>query len=855
MDKIKALQIWERLFGDKDVAYDFASHPMKKEDFQNQASHYGWDIDFKSPYIPTDDNCLPCSLNTISFRQKKTSFKVGNNLFEVRRGERRGTFSIYDVTDRNNPINTDPTIENQDPEYNKKRFHLLATSALNPIFKEEEHFMIPTASSISENAFMNRLEEDNFDEYQDSEIQEKSEEQTVDNDESIVEEVSKEQEEIDPEFTIDENIENIEEESEDDSKTCEEMIESTKETDEQKEVVNDESITSQNDTIKLEEIKLDTEIDKKDDNDESKFHQLFEDESLDEEIVEEQNYEDNSLTPQEENEKLNLKIEELKKENDKLHDENNSLNEKRSQLKADLNQLDAQAELVDDQIDILSLENNQLSNQLNELKSKYDEVIKENDNFKEENESLYNKLIKTQEEKKVILEEKDRLVARAELLSNKIALVESEKNDREQQLVNEKTNTEYSLKNKDDTISSLQSELDKSMRLILLINCFGDPDYIEEVENILKESSLPYNEETVKKVLEDNPQYKKKKDDEISSIKGTSALVYDGETEYNYIDKYRKEKAYNYYSKIYGEDKNTVSDYAGRYINLDDYLDTNSDCGWDYALINPNEEESLDNIFIANIKSIKEYRFDTIFESNDHKYKVIKENGKYKISSDDFITDPYDFSQAMRITKSNLEETSTMIYIFMKAVGINTSEINNEYLMELFSLLDRTVKRCCPHSFIEMKSVIGSGKGNYALITFDGSVKEAYREVLDYALLLNSYRREFRNEEKLNAVIVLNELEIPYSKRHFDFDALLNETRDDELRALRYEFNMTVINSTIKRTIHIGPRILDKLAIDQSSLKPSQIGSGNFAKMYNFSKEFKVYNFVYSLTHKEENVE
>ena len=97
MDKQQAFQIWESFFGDKQVAYDFASHPMKKEDFQNRQSHYGWDIDLKKPFLNRMDNYLPCSLNTIGFRQGKPTFKVGNNLFEIRKGKVYGTFSIFDI--------------------------------------------------------------------------------------------------------------------------------------------------------------------------------------------------------------------------------------------------------------------------------------------------------------------------------------------------------------------------------------------------------------------------------------------------------------------------------------------------------------------------------------------------------------------------------------------------------------------------------------------------------------------------------------------------------------------------------------------------------------------------------------
>ena len=155
MEKEQAFKIWEKIFGDKEVAYDYASHPMKKEDFQKEDSYYSWDIDKKQPYLVRDDNYIPSSLNTMSFRNGKSTFKVGNNLFEVRKGKVYGTFSIYDITDRNHPLNMDPTEENQDPEFNKKRFHEIATSYHGA--SKDPRFLVPTMSSIEKHVFDDNL--------------------------------------------------------------------------------------------------------------------------------------------------------------------------------------------------------------------------------------------------------------------------------------------------------------------------------------------------------------------------------------------------------------------------------------------------------------------------------------------------------------------------------------------------------------------------------------------------------------------------------------------------------------------------------------------------------------------------
>ena len=1094
MDKEHALEIWEELFPGKDVAYDFASHPMKKEDFKKEDSYYGWDIDEKKPYLNREDNFFPCSLNTMGFRQKKPSFKVGNHLFEVRKGKSYGTFAIYDITDRNHPINMEPSEENQEPSFNRARFHEIAVSQ----HSLDSRFMIPTPSSIIKNVFQQKLDESDVamentvsqddicendeeevtKEVTDSQPQQESfaleekidedmkteEPQEPEEEKNSIEEVMETKEEDHPEEAKIPEIIEDDEEGEESFKPEEGQVEAEEETPLEPEQETDDSMLEQlrkqldenmaeisslnmqvstlsaekedleqknlalvdenenvkknasatllesknqvssmtermnailalSDTLKArineqqdELIKKKTEIENltlekeklegelslaKDSNvslseelngysskiiltkeeydamtenvlkDKAKLEELDSEnvslksslESLKEEsnriIKEKEELENNSTCLNREKEETSSKMEELlqernglsdelegkKKENGELleqigklnaaieslhtqvssldisfsslQDEKNKLDEEKEDLAKRLSQeeekstslssqleeakknfdsLDAQEELTSGQIATLEEENKNLKASLEEEKNQssqlQDRLEFSDERFnslsieKEENEKNLNKQILDEQAKNELLKnEKEQLDSKINALNEKVVSLQSEIETKDQDYLEKKNALELSNKSKDETLLLVQKERDEGVRKNLYLSLGGMMEHYDELVSYLNDEGLPFNEEEIHRFFLLHRDYRNKV---MDCYEETNPEIVSSSTEevpYHKEEKEREEKALNYYDQIFSTEKNKVSDFAGRYIVLNDYQNKDSEYSWDYILLDSSLPETLDNILIANEKSLKDYRPDQAFFTNGHRFETILIDSKKKIVSADYISDPYDFTQAIRITRNNQEKISPLIYLFIKIVGINSASPDEKSLMEFFDLMDRTVKRCCPLSFIEMKTVVGINKGNYAFITFDGGINDAYRETLDYALLLNSYRREYKLQNRLNAVIVLNEVDVPFSKRHLDYDALLTQTRDDELRALRYEFNMAVINSTIKRTLHIGPKIIDKLPLDQNLLKPSQIGMGNFAKMYRFDKEFKVYNFVYSLSHKEEKTE
>ena len=122
MNKEQATKLWEQIYGGSEEAYDFSSVKLLKDDFVKEGCDTGWTVDRKQESGPfTPDNVIIASLSSVRIRNKRSSFKVGNRLYEIRKGKKYKTYSLYDVTDSKNPICVDPSDENQTPEYNRNR--------------------------------------------------------------------------------------------------------------------------------------------------------------------------------------------------------------------------------------------------------------------------------------------------------------------------------------------------------------------------------------------------------------------------------------------------------------------------------------------------------------------------------------------------------------------------------------------------------------------------------------------------------------------------------------------------------------------------------------------------------------
>ena len=561
--------------------------------------------------------------------------------------------------------------------------------------------------------------------------------------------------------------------------------------------------------------------------------------------------------------------------NQKKNDYERMLNEKESEnitLKNDnryyLNQIDqfkTEKVMQDERFRNVSLENDELRKQIQDIKEsssakedekekEYQELNQKYEDLKKENESLSSAQIAYTAEKESILSDKEAFYDKTVQLNVKL----NENQTTIDKLTQENESLQKELEENQaahkEAVSLLMKQKAEADGKVLFMTCGGDVEHYPEYLFYLADSDKTNTQENALEALALYPSWHRKDEQRVSTLldgektdNANVSLLSESDVSYLEEEKENREKALSYWAMKYG-DIDQTTDFAGRVININNYLDKDNSHGWNYIKVNSHDREYDGNIVIANMRTLLDYKESEDFKSNGQSFKVVEENGAYHIESKDYVTDPYNLNKTLQITKENLAKRSPIIYLFVKVLGNNNAAPDSGKLLEFYDLIDRTVRRTCSRSFIEMKTVTGSA--NYAFLTFDGTIDGSYKEALDYALLLNSYRNELRKEENgINAVIILNQVEIPYSYRHFGFEQTLALSKDVEMRAISYEFIQTaIVNSTIRKTIHIGPSILDNLPLDQSSLKESYIGqTKSFSEIYNFKKRFYTYNFVFSL--------
>lgn len=1053
MDKETAFSLWESLFPGQEEAYDYASHKIRKEDFRNGESEYGWDVDMIKPRSAggtyRNDNLLPACLSTILLRDGKSAFRIGNLLYEVRKGRRYGTFAIYDTTQRDHPIDLTPDEKTQDPLFNEERMarslgrkkeERIPAKALDlnaplrngllraDITKEGEEPLAEEKEQEKENDVLTTEEKTSFVE---PSFEEKSEEEKVEEEEAVKteetasvvenEEVAEEQEEvsapIEPEEekaeekpieeetveekTVEENVPVIETEE---KETIEETVhgkvleereepvftvpEEKKEDDVAKRLAEQEKILEETRkrgdslkeqleekmkelsllkeelaTVKVqkEELAGDLEKERKEHDDLSSRLLALEEEKngltktlqekeesllklseslqgrkeedgqvlllkqdiekaraeirqKDETIAslskDKSDFETSLAAKEEEKTRLQEKMAELEKEilagkNDwtaekeklvadketaenelaqlrKAKEEDLLQNENERKEKDSLLQVKENAiQALEDEKGKLLEEKASANKEIERLQTRLQEESQEKEETIHAKMELEGKLNASLEKEKGLTEEKEKADKEIERLQGEIAAI-NEKGMQNESLMIEKDKNialltdekeENAKKAEDKTredeekIESLEEEKkrqeeenEKLREKILLCSCHGKEEAYPTIKEKILAEGLEYNKENIEKILYENPDLVQPIDNRIyKAPKPTNAkeekVELDRRIDFSYKNDERERKAYNYYEKLIGEGKIDATDFASREIKERHYRREDTPFGWDYALFDPNAPEEEGNVFVANLKTIAEYRPGTRFHANGHEFSVVEKNGKKHFVSLDSIADPYDFENALQVSENNLQKKTPLIYIYVKACGVTSTFPERKAVNAFFDLVDRTVKRCAPASFIEMQANSGSNS-DYLFLTFDGNRNNAYKEAFDYAILLNSYRTQFKKKGGLNAIIVLDEIEVPFSMRHLSFDRLYSETKDVDLNAIRYDLTLTtVISNTVKRTVHIGPQILDKVPISRDRLNPSRLGSGTFSDLFGFGKSYMECNFVFDLTRKadEEN--
>ena len=550
---------------------------------------------------------------------------------------------------------------------------------------------------------------------------------------------------------------------------------------------------------------------------------------------------------------LNKIIDELKNKN--LTDEKEYLQISELKKESDANLLEYQ-----NQIEDLTKINNEKETALNELQQKL-VLLKEelNKNEQEKAELIKNNQL-TDEDKAKLSQSLSEAQSSIVALTSKYNELNDEFNDvqnKYQSLVSEKEE----LLKKEEAISqenidlqnskqNLSDELTRTKEYLFMTEQQISITKYDEVKTWLSEKNLSFDKENLKKYLDEHPEAKIS-DRQFYDVEADSLVLEENLTALA-LRKQKAIKAKEFYQELYGSD-NDIVDFSGREIKFNAYGDKKSKYGWNYVLYDEKKEESPDNVLIANIKSLADFKRDSSFITNGHSFIVSEIGGKPCVTSQDFVTDPYNFSQALQVSENQIKQKSHLIYIFIRLIGASLSIIDKNSIYKFVDIIDKTAKKCCPKSFIDMQVNIDSNM-DYISIIFDGENDDAYREATEYAILINSYRRNFYDLNMLNAIIILDEIEVPYTLRHVTFKELITKVEDQGLTVIKYDLLHKIINSTIKRTIHVGKQIKDKIGEYQNSLRPSTLARGEFAEVYHNDYSYNELNLIYNLRRKAQNL-
>ena len=976
MDKEQALRIWDRLFPGREVAYDYASHPLRREDCQNRESAEGWDVDFVKPLsqggTTAMENLLPAAFSTILLRGGRTSFSIGEKIYEVRRGRAYKTFALFDVTDRQHPIDLTPDEENQDPEYNRRRMdESLGKTVSDPRRKD---FNAPLRNSLLDRVIQKEGAEDQGDlpsegkaeqsrpideegtngvpapipetvegspeesrpalEERESPMEEEAlpteEGPALEEDRTEKEDGQKDDERERIIVELREEIERLRQEREqreEEYKALEERLRSLQETraelESQLRQQEDEKERSRQELegqiLRLQHSKeeLETVVQQRDEEEKELKERLdsFELErnqyrqKEESRLQEEVNRQAEIQRIQEKERQLSESLQHLKGEKEELQTKLEEriraqvLFEERTRQEQEKREEEFRSLRSENQQ--IALENEQLREESAKLAQEKEQgerresdgqaaLEKEREERRLEREGYQASLARKEEESRSLQQEKERLQARLEEAEqNRLSAVEEWKAQKEQEerLLKEKEEqdaeitglNEKSLQNEallvqkdaqlqrqQEEIEGLRQEAERNRRekealeekraeseregkrlqeVLLLVTLGGKEEAYSAIKEELGGRGFAYDRENIETILSLHPEYLKEDEGRILFVpKASESQVQEipapriaslgvEEVQERLERSKDKEEALSLFHEL-GKGKDVITDFAGRKIARDCYGEDAPE-GWNVFKV-----DDKDGI-VANVATIKEIKKDVPFLSNQHLFELAQQDGRWAVTSKEAIVNPYDLLNAIEISQENSARRSPLIYLYVKAVGTTASFADRKELAVFFDLLDRTSRRCCPLSYLQME--VESQKFDQAFLTFDGTVPGAYKEVFDYAILINSYRDAFRKRGKLDAILVLDEVAVTPGQRHDCYERLCVSTKDPDLNVTRLNLCFSgAVSTPIRRTLHIGPNVLGKVPIATEQLRPSRLGQ-EFSKENADKGSYMECNFIYTL--------
>jgi len=399
--------------------------------------------------------------------------------------------------------------------------------------------------------------------------------------------------------------------------------------------------------------------------------------------------------------------------------------------------------------------------------------------------------------------------------------------------------------------------LERKEKETLLLRLGLDTTRRTDIEDSLAQNGLSFSEEDLTRLLPLHPEWKGpstfplydlpaiEKDSQIPSGLKPSVLELRTKQVASFeLEEKQKAEDRALFEERYGVESNVASDFAGRTMRKSDVGNSDSLNGFGETLLDPSAPRTKENVLLANYATLKEFRPEGPFVANGHPFQVRTVDGVPQLTSPDVLTNPFRFDVSMRQLKESASHSFPLIYLYVRFLGLAGARPSEDDLRLFADFVERSAGQVCPNALLNLET----GRERLFL-SFDGTKENVYDQTMQYAILLNSYRKVFKNQGRFDAVLVLDETEIPYGFRHMGFDDLNQVLRDDlELKAIKYDVDRVgVVDSTIGRCIQVGPRIWAHYPQGKYHSHPSALGQGNFASAYGFKEQFVECRFVYPI--------